>query len=301
MKIGIVIGRFQLDQPHAGHKQVLDWARTLSDRVIVFAGTGVVRSPKNPLKYQQVKQGIEQISGTYMLSKGLLKIFKLEDNTSDKVWVDNLLETVRGMTQDSDEITYFGSRDSKTLELLAKRKQNIHKVEELYNISATEWRKKIPYTSDPLFRAGYIKAVQDVFPSHGAVADALIVADDHILLGYKGKHDQWGLIGGFCDPEDKDIGDTCIREALEETGLTVTKKALSYVGTAQCDSWEYRDHLSPFTTAFRIDYKESMGVPTAGDDIDELDWVKLEDAVKMDLPKHHKMLIKKLIPKKPKK
>ena len=97
----------------------------------------------------------------------------------------------------------------------------------------TNLRAKIG--NDPLWLTGITAYVED--------------AQGRILLGKRADTGQWALIYGIVEPAEEPA-DTCVREALEETGVDiepvclVSVKSSPYMVTyANGDQAQYMDHL----------------------------------------------------------
>ena len=60
MDIGVVVGRFQVDDLHEGHKCLLNFARRRHPNLVVFIGVPALEGTRNnPLSYQLREQMIK--------------------------------------------------------------------------------------------------------------------------------------------------------------------------------------------------------------------------------------------------
>ncbi|MCO8277807.1 NUDIX domain-containing protein [Actinoplanes sp. TRM 88003] len=80
--------------------------------------------------------------------------------------------------------------------------------------------------------SNYIKKLREKI-GHDLVwvpgAIAVIMNDNNeVLLGRRADDETWGLVGGFVEPNEQPA-DTAVREALEETGLTVAPQRIASV------------------------------------------------------------------------
>jgi len=109
------------------------------------------------------------------------------------------------------------------------------------------------------------------FKNRGLSIDAVIVRDGKILLGKRGAEPckgMWGTVGGFTEWGEK-LEDTVAREVLEETGLAVTSCRMINV---------YSDPARHPQQVVNVAYVvETTGEPIAGDDIEEVKWVSLDE------------------------
>lgn len=289
-KYGVIVGRFQVDSLHMGHLYFILKVLKKCDHLCIFVGHRVVRSKSDPLPVELRIQSIETLLKDQM-SK--ITILPLPDVNDDKIWVSNLIEKVSNITNDSNNVTYFGSRGS----FLPYLPETLNKkyIVSLSNDSGSYVRSNIKSIDSKDFRSGYIKAVNDEFASHPAVVDILVTKGDKVLIGFKNKFMEYCTIGGFCDATDLTMEVSAVRELKEETGLNADANKMRYLMSSICDSWMYNRHRSPYTVAYTIEWEESMGKPSPGDDIDKLFWMNFDQALNSVGPSHHKKMIQKLI------
>lgn len=255
MKVGIIVGRFQIDALHYGHQKLLNTAYQDCDKVIVFVVKSIVRSESNPLPQILVQHSVKSNQGSSV------EVHELRDLKDDEDWEYALYDRVYKLTDSCDDIYFYGGRDS-YLDYLTDPSNNIVRIDTEGDISATELRNKIGYRFSQEFKMGYIKAVQDEFKAHYAVVDAIITDGKHILLGRK--ESGWGLIGGFADECDPSLEHAAIREVYEETNLRVSRPR--YLMSAQCNDWRYKKARQPFTSVYVFHVDDFVGAK-AGDDI----------------------------------
>ena len=277
MKVGVIVGRFQVGSLTEGHEFLIQEVLNQNDRVIIFVGTSIVKSSKNPLKFDMIK---ESILSKFFWKKtkewhnkpptNNIDIIELPDNKSNKVWVETLDALLYILLKDS-ETTLYGSRNS-FLDTYKKYGNNkfIELTSPIPEISATEIRTNIKYENNVSFRNGYIKSVQDEFLAHFSVVDAIITDGENVLLGKKDSG--WCLIGGFADDEDGSLEDAIKREVREETQLIVDNA--EYLMSHQCNDWRYRNARQPFSSVF-ICKHFSLSEAIPGDDINQVKVVKL--------------------------
>jgi ADP-ribose pyrophosphatase YjhB (NUDIX family) len=122
------------------------------------------------------------------------------------------------------------------------------------------------------------------FKNRGLAVDAVIVRDGKILLGKRGGEPckgMWATIGGF-NEWGETLEETVAREVMEEAGLTVTACHLLNVYSDPA-----RDPRQVVAVAYVV---ETTGEPVAGDDIEEVKWVPL-DEVPTELALDHAKII----------
>lgn len=108
--VGIIVARFQVAELHEGHKYLIDHAREMTDRIIIFLGCPQYSNyftSKDPLPYEHRKGMIlEDYPGPGISIKPLF------DVNADSVWVELLDEQINGWTSPSEKPILYGSRDS---------------------------------------------------------------------------------------------------------------------------------------------------------------------------------------------
>lgn len=287
--VGVIVGRFQVDEIHHGHVLLMQYVQQHHRSVLVLLG--VRRSPVsnlNPLSYHIREQ---------MLRKYLPEavIIPVHDTFSDTTWsrqVDALIETA---FPNRDAILYAG-RDG-----FLPHYKGRFQTQEMHlggSESGTLVRQEIAQQvrNSPDFRAGVIYAVANlgsrIYPTVDIAVYRTIRGPAspgiEILLGRKPDEKGWRLPGGFVGPEDIGLEHAARRELREETGLTCEGQ-LEYVGSFAIDDWRNRDtDLRILTTLFAAPF--TYGPAQGGDDLPEVEWHLLSRLP--DIIPDHQPLIK---------
>lgn len=259
--VGVIVGRFQIDELHEGHRDLIDYVLSQHDRVIIFLGLSPIKcSVNNPLDFEARKQ---------MISKEYpdITVLYIKDTSSDYVWSEKLDEMIGDITGPNQGAVLYGSRDSFIKHYFGKY-ETIEYKQKVF-ISGTEVRKKISskVKASADFRKGVIWATENQWPKAIPTVDAALIDDErtHILLGRKKEEDKYRFIGGFVAPGDT-WEDTVKREVKEETNVDIND--LTYVGSFFIDCWRFKSEVDKITTSFFLGTIE--GKPKPGDDICEL-------------------------------
>lgn len=288
MKIGVIIGRFQLTAPHIGHRVLYRMVSNRCDKVIVLIGESTVKfTDRNPLPYENRSKILRTVFPDAYIAK-------IEDHEEDEVWSKNVDEFIKSLIVPGDTVTLFGSRDSfidsytgvfKTIELNQEE-----------SASSTELRKVIGNKNlcSPMFNTGIIYAVENRFPIVYSTVDIAVIKYDkdwdrekiEILLAKKKGKTKWCLIGGFVDKKDKNLVDAAYRELHEEV-IGLEHHELTYVGSHSIDDFRYRGTKDGImTNLFKTFYMGGNVQP--GDDLagGELKFFKLHEASEYVVPAH---------------
>lgn len=268
--IGVIVGRFQTNELHAGHKEIIQQVISSHDKVIIFLGISqAINTKRNPLDFITRKLMIEHAFPT-----GISAILPLIDKYSDSVWSKQIDYKVREVFP-TGSVTLYGSRDSCLSSYLGDFK-TLELSPSMY-ISATNIResvsKKTLQSSD--FRAGVIYSVYSSYPTAYPTVDLLIFKGGNVLLGKKDGENMWRFIGGFVDPTDLSLEAAAKREGYEETGLELAN--FKYLFSSKINDWRYSKVADKgiITTVFSCDF--IFGSPSPGDDIAALKWFTLEE------------------------
>jgi bifunctional NMN adenylyltransferase/nudix hydrolase len=280
MSVGVIVGRFQIDQPHPGHIDLIEKVTSRHGKVLVLLGCAPNRlGRKNALDYEIRAK----MMNTYFPRVLTAPIYDMPD---DKAWSSQLDSIVRDIFPTDFDITLYGGRQA-----FFPHYHGSYKVVEIETVkvpSATEVRDHLGQVVDnnPSFRHGVIWACYNRFPISYQVVDVAIVQKEGSVLLCRKLHDKresGGFIGGFVDVRDLTLEHAAKREVLEETGLEVGN--LRYVGSFRIPDWRYRDDTDKMMSAFFVaDYV--YGHPKAADDIVACEWVGMEYLPQRIVPHH---------------
>ena len=287
--IGVIIGRFQLDNLHEAHIELIEHVVSRHDRVIIFLGISpTLGTRKHPLDYP---------TRALMINEKFPDIITLplHDQKSDDVW-SNILDKKIREVYPLGSVTIYGSRDS-----FIPHYKGSHKTVELEPtsyVSATDIRNKVSdkVLKSPDFRAGVIYGIYNTFPTVYSTVDVAILNDKgEILLGQKPNETQYRFIGGFVDVTDESDEFAAKREAMEETGLELTD--FTYICSKKIQDWRYRNIPDRIIMTRFFTAKYVFGAPQPNDDICLLKWFKLTDTLGEILVEEHRNLYNTLLPK----
>lgn len=308
MKVGVVVGRFQVPMLTSAHMSLLEHAADQNDMLIVVVGTTMVRGDlHDPLPFDCVRINIEDRL-LFNSNHVKLKILKLEDHPSDSTWNRNLDELITQNTSLEDDVTLYGGRDSflKCYDgKFATANVIIHD-----DSSGTEsrkiWQQKtIDVLNDEAwmdldrfaaFNAGIIHGSSLLYPTSYQCVDILAHVDrKHIVLIRKPGCKQWQLPGGFVDVADKTLEEAALRELEEETKIRGT--LAKYFTSHRIDDYRYMNRRDKvMTTLFEVPVNLTDVLNMrASDDAEEVDTFILQDVAETwdkqhILSGHHQMI-----------
>jgi bifunctional NMN adenylyltransferase/nudix hydrolase len=303
MKIGLVIGRFQVPELTIGHEYLLETACGLTDKLIVLIGKSEAQTKRNPLSYEIRERMIEDYFKSVNLKSqpGSIVILPLNDHPDDKKWAESIHEILMNAGGWGRQVFVFGGRDSCLDIYRANGGQGaiIH-LDSPHSISGTKVRENLPIFHNSDFRAGMIYKSQSEFPRAYPVVDVVVwerrielgttyKETFKLLLARKPTDDEgkWRFIGGFVDPTDTSLEFAVNREVREEAGIEVGPKA--YVGSLNIDDWRYRKGEEKVVSAI-FSAQHIFGAPNAKDDICDLKWFTIDEAKNVIHPVHQPIL-----------
>lgn len=281
--VGIIVGRFQINDLHEAHIDLINTVTERHDRVLIFLGNSPLRNTlNNPLDFRARRAMIAENFSD-------VEIHYINDTSDDEVWSKNLDKLIAEQLTPHQTVMLYGSRDS-----FLKAYKGSHKTCELEAstfVSATEVRKRVSnnYPANKDYRAGMIAATAHRFPTAYQCVDVAIINIDknEMLLAKKPGEKLLRFIGGFSDPRCPSLEADARREVKEEASVEVGDPI--YVGSTLVDDWRYRNEIDKIKTALFV-APYIYGKPEAGDDIAEVHWVSLKNLLRTDLLPSHRPL-----------
>ena len=281
--VAVIVGRFQVNELHEAHIDLITSVLNKHDRVLVFLGNSTIRNTlNNPLDYRARRTMIADKFPT-------VEIHYINDNPSDTTWTKNLDKLIGEQLLPMQTVTLYGSRDS--FLKCYTGKFNTCELEATTFISGTEVRRRVcnnyPPTAD--YRAGMIAATAYRFPTAFQTVDIAVVNDKgELLLARKPEEKKWRFIGGFSDPASVSLEEDAKREVQEEAGVEVGN--ITYLGSTLINDWRYRGEIDKIKTALFV-AKYVFGKPEGADDVAEVKWVSINNLTKNDIVETHHVLI----------
>ncbi len=284
MDVGVIIGRFQVDDLHAGHKALISYVKTRHPNVVIFLGVPPLEgTPKDPLSYQMREQ---------MLRSHIPEatILPLNDVKSDDAWSKNLDRTLGKLYYSAEVKLYCGPdgfKDHYSGEIPIER---VKILDEVPKWSGTDIRRRIG--DAPLhqqaFRAGIIHATQRPYLNLKMCVDIAIIRDGKVLLGLKPDTYGYWFPGGQVDPTDGSLEFAAKREMYEETTLTCEGE-MKYLGSTAIYDWRAEGTGLTYYTAFFIT-GDHMGGARARDDLNKVEWRDIHEENLIVVPEHQPLL-----------
>lgn len=274
-KVGVVIGRFQVDDLHEGHLSLLSHVQERHDRFLVLLGVRISPSTqKNPLDFPLRQRMILSVYPT-------VQVLPVLDASSNEAWSINVDTAIRTAFSGSQSAIIYGGPDN-NLDCYSG-KHETRTVDTCINtVRATERRDEI--AANPLgssdFRAGVIYALGTGYPRTVISVDIAalwrkIDGQLCVAVGRKSGETQYRLPGGFVSPNDASFATTARRELREETGLWAER--VYPISDFTSDDWRSadQDDITHRTFLFYSWIEEMPSQIKAGDDLDEAFWKPL--------------------------
>lgn len=297
--VGVIVGRFQVEELHAGHVELLSWVRDNHAKVIIALGVPAVHGRRNnPLDYQTRAMMLQAFDPKFV-------IVPLEDSKYDAVWAARLDTLVHALLLPCQTACLYGARDSFLSHYVGRyATQELVGDKALAGWSGSDQREKLrlPVRACADWRAGVIWASQNHWPRVDACVDIGILdtKGDYMLMGRKPNETAFRFIGGFADPKSPSFEADAGREVLEETGLIV--QDITYIGSTIIDDWRYKaekDKIKTllFTARAALTASGHAAIPKAADDIEDVEWFKVKAFPIGDLVDTHVVLAEMLMQK----
>ncbi len=278
MDVGIVVGRFQVESLHEGHRFVIGKALENHRTVIVFIGVPALTEATRhyPLDYPtRVRMLQAEFPDVTLLP--------LQDRRTDELWSQDLDRKVREVVPNVSRAVIYGGRDSAQ----GHYRGAFSAVEidgGLDYRSGSQQRQDIGKVTrnDPNFRAGNIYALMNSRPHVRTAVDIAclrVVENEKVEIALIRKtHEggKWRLPGGMVD-KGETLENAAARELREETKLSVELKSLQYIGNTPSSDWRFKDvgEIGLITTVWGTWLP--WGALQAGDDADEAQWFDIRE------------------------
>lgn len=275
--VGVIVARFQVNELHKEHLNLLNTVVSLHSTVFVYLGVPpILASRHNPLTFEMRKQMVLSLYPK-------INVLPVYDNVDDVLWSKALDKSIVSLTTPSQKICLYGGRNS--FKPHYSGKFPVLEFESEGFFSGTEIRHAISVrsTDSADFRAGVIWARHNDYPRTYATVDIAIMNEQktRVLLGQKPGETRWRFVGGFSEPESDSFEMDAKREVAEETGVELS--SLVYIGSKHIKDWRYRNEVDQVKTSFYLG-TYMFGQAIAKDDISACEWFDFEDMAKMENP-----------------
>lgn len=294
IKVGVLIGRFQVPEMHEGHRFLVREMLEECDKVLIlFGSANRAPSPRNPFSYVYRAQAAKALFPDIYTAP-------LNDYLyNDSQWVADVDNTIQYMLAhkmgcDTAKVILYGHKKDGNDYLNWFPQYEYVNINSDIDISGTEVRR----SSYPLLP----KAIQDDMDYYGkealafsnypypenlnfCCADNVVECSGHILLIQRKRAPgagTWALPGGFKNNNETFL-ECAIRELYEETNLRVPEKVLrgSIVSTSIFDHPARSTGIVRNTMAvyYRFPANPDGSLPRANgaDDAQEAKWVSIAD------------------------
>lgn len=291
MSYGVIVGRFQVNALHDGHRDLFDQVAARHPSVIVFVGVNPQGLSKDhPLNFEAREKMIKAEFPDFT-------VLPLDDMRTDDEWSAQLDTEIGKVVKGIRPVTLYGGRDSFVPHYTGK-----HKPVELaldprkHAISGTDIRRqfseKVIQSND--FRAGMIYAMAQNYPVPLTCVDiaALYQSENalEVLVVKRSYESKWRFPGGHAELKGDSFEEDARRELYEETHSNVG--GLTYVGSCAINDW--RCSATPDRKIRTILYRgfASSLSATPGDDIagGQVRWVDITKLKGSDFMPEHVVL-----------
>lgn len=277
--VGVVVGRFQIDDLHLGHLALLSQA-ALHERLLVFIGISpYLVTPSDPLDFAAREQMVKEAFPRAI-------VMPLPDQPTDEGWSRLLDGHIRNIFPLDSVTLYFGRGSSRAL---YSGRAVVREIDEVHHMSATDIRKSVgkSVVNSIGWRAGVIYAAHNQWQRTVAAVDIAIIRtveksrisqgsimDRQVLLGRR--NNEGGVYrfpGGHVDINDANLESAALREAIEETGGNLELSSPpEYIGSYRAKSGS---NWTLFTSFYCVHVL--FGKAEASDDLDYVVWTDLID------------------------
>ena len=313
--IGVIIGRFQVEQLHdAHHALIQEVIERHNNRIIIFVGVSpAIGTKEQPLDFKSRKEMIESTFPNIIVAA-------LPDMSCDLEWSKNLDRQIRTIYP-TGTVCLYGGRDS-----FIKYYKGVFDAHEFPTHDyrpGKEVREDLGKLTcnNSAFRHGIIYSTQNQYPRTHLTVDIAVYLKNTVKTGHKDSYDillgrkpnekKYRFIGGFVDNEPLEMA--ALREVQEECGAELDE--VSFICSLPIQDWRYRNTSDTVITTFfaseylwggsargkrEIDDTEIITENDlkAGDDLEEIKWFHLMEVYnqrKELVVESHIALLEKLV------
>lgn len=274
--IGVIIGRWQVDDLHEAHIALINEVSKNHKKVIIFVGlSDILGGVVDPLDYPT--------RAAMLLGRNPhVTVLPIQDVSCDQEWSRNLDDAIRSVCPVGQPLLY-GGRDSFIAHYNGQFP--IVELDALHHPRGTDIRKEVgrEVRASSDFRAGVIYSTFNQYKRLMMVVDVAVVhelsgrgrpySNAVVLLGQKKGDLGFRFPGGFVNVGDASLEAAARREVREETG--VFPETVEYLGSFPIPDTRMgpRDGMM---TAFFLGHVVSGGPIKVGDDLDTAEWISVD-------------------------
>lgn len=283
--VGVVIGRFQTHELHAGHLAILKEANKHHSLLILVGVCHSLGTKKDPLDFAARQKMLQ-------CKYPLAVILPLPNQDTDVAWTALVNQQISMAFPMKSATIYFGRDSSKSAYY---GPFGIAQVAEISGESAESARTHCGafVGATAAWRAGVISAAQNRYPQVTPVVDVCVtrVDDDGIVYVVVGKRDsEPGLHrfpGGHVDVGDPSMEIAARREVFEELdGIEANNYRM--LGSLKVKSKYDAADRGMMSVVFRADHV--FGTPNGTDDLDEAFWVRIDNLQQLKWADSHALI-----------
>ena len=283
----VVIGRFQVPELTEGHKAFLNKINPQ----ILFLGV-------SPLDGRDATYPYIWQTRFHLGFPNSPWIYPLADHPSDQVWSERLDMFLAAYKHEAKFILY-GGRDSFIPHYHGKHETK--QIDAGVHPTGTEIRRTILRGTSVDFRKGQAYTLSHQWPHVYATVDVAIFRNRHVsqfteandvpevLLIKRADTGEWGLIGGFVDPNDRDLITACQREVWEEVGVNLNYADLTYAYSGKIADWRYAKSQDGIMTSLFI-ATHQWGDPSVSKEVTDFKWWSESQALNIASPIHQPLI-----------
>lgn len=238
MKVGVLIGRFQVPEPHEGHRFLINRILEQCDKLIILVGSAnKARSIKNPFTFTE---RYEAITNALKPKDAWTRVLVAPINDylyNDPQWIADVAATTKACLSDigvdNADVTLYGHFKEGNDYLKWFPQFKFVNIESEVEISGTEIRNSNRALLPKVIQEEYAQYDKDArlfadYPYKDCLqsncGDAVVECLGHVLL-IKRPNGVWALPGGH-KSKFETFEDCAIRELYEETNLRVPEKVV---------------------------------------------------------------------------
>ena len=292
--VGAIVARFQVHELHKAHRDLIQFLLDNHSKVIIFLGVNGsgITTKNNPLDYTA---RLQMIRDAFPDNNKIIVVPQVNQKYNSG-WSSTLDAAIKAIIGPADTVQLYGGRDSFIRHYEGRYPTQVLESDTIVSGTAVRADVMKSTLSSKEFRMGVIWGAGCRYPAVFPTVDIIMLEKtdkgDRVALAKKNGEEGYRCIGGFVDPSDSSLEEAAMREASEETGISMT--SVQYIGSYKIKDWRYRGEQDGIMTSLFVGWR-TFGSYEAKDDIAEIKLFTIKELATVKIEEEHAPLVARFL------